>query len=76
MEAFSKLMFFTLVSVALIVGVLVTFSYVTGIDKPFDFLSRIRISVDPYLLIGSILLLAIIGFGAFIFFKEKFLGYT
>jgi hypothetical protein len=76
MSLYSKMLVYVLVSIALIVGILFTFTLVTGISKPFEFFSKIQLSISIYLLVGLLLLAAILIFGIFIFFKEKFLGYS
>jgi hypothetical protein len=76
MGLYSKMLVYVLASIALIVGILFTFTLVTGISKPFEFFSKIQLSISIYLLVGILLLAAILIFGIFIFFKEKFLGYS
>jgi uncharacterized BrkB/YihY/UPF0761 family membrane protein len=70
----SKLMLSILVPITVLIGFIVTFSLISGKQKPFDLFSKIDAFMNNYFLIGIIILAVILTFGFFLFLKEKFLG--
>ncbi len=76
MNPLSRLFVVILAAVVLVAGFLVTFTFITGVQNPIEFLSKVQFSVSTYLLIGVILLACVIGAGILIFLKEKVLGYS
>ena len=76
MEMFAKLIVFVAAFVTLMIGTLVTFSYVKGIADPLEFFSKIRLPVDIYLIAGLVVLAIVVIVGVLIFLKERILGYA
>lgn len=72
----SRFMLMIIAPITIMIGFLVTFSFIGGKLNPFDLFDKIKTLTGDYLLIGVFILLGIIFFGFFLFLKEKFLGTT
>ena len=67
-------MLMILIPVTILIGFIVTFSLISGKQKPFDLFDNIKSFMNNYLLIGILILVVIIFFGLLLFLREKFLG--
>ena len=70
----SKLTLMIIAPITILIGFIVTFSLISGKEKPFDLFSKVEILTNNYLLIGVFIFLGIIFFGFFLFLKDKFLS--
>jgi len=70
----SKFMISILIPIVILIGFLVTFSLISGKQKPFDLFSKVEMLTSNYLLIGVIILAIILIFGFLLFLKERILG--
>jgi predicted MFS family arabinose efflux permease len=75
MSLASRLLVLILASFTLVIGFFVTFSLISGKESPFELFTKIEILKNLYLLFGILLIIGIIIFGVFLFFKEHFLRY-
>lgn len=70
----SKFMLMIIVPITILIAFSITFSLISGKEKPFDLFNKVEYLTGNYLLMGVFILLAIVLFGLLLFLKEKFLG--
>ena len=72
----SRFVIMILVPVTILIGFIVTFSLMSGKEKPFDLFESVKILTNNYLIIGFIILIGIVFFGFLLSLRQKLIGNT
>jgi hypothetical protein len=73
MNLYGKLTIFILVSIILATTTLAFFLWTSGVQRPMEFLSRVRFPIDGNLIIGVVVVAVIIVIGLIFYVKERVL---
>jgi hypothetical protein len=75
MDFYEKFAVFVVISVILMIVTLVVFLFVSGVQRPWEFFSRVRFPMDNSIVLGIIVIVAILIFGMIFYLKERVLKY-
>jgi hypothetical protein len=70
----SRFVLLIIIPITILIGFTITFSLISGEQKPFDLFNKVEILTNNYLLIGALILVGIVFFGFLLSLKEKLLG--
>jgi hypothetical protein len=73
MDIYGKFAVFIVVSISLAIATLAIFLWVSGVQRPLEFFSRVRLPLDSSAVIAAIVVAAILVFGAIFYLRERVL---
>jgi hypothetical protein len=73
MNLYGKFTIFIVVSIVLAIITLAFFLWTSGVQRPMEFLSRVRFPIDSNLIIGAVVVVVILVIGLIFYVKERVL---